>query len=110
MLPSPDNDIDDAGETPPPLTKGNSMTARNAAPAPAEILTPKALAAALGTDPKTCRRFLRSLTERDAQPGKGNRWAIDASMLPLLTERFAAYQARKATLLTAESLKSDTDA
>ncbi len=39
-------------------------------------LTPAALATELGTDPKTCRAFLRAITPRDAQPGKGGRWAL----------------------------------
>lgn len=65
-------------------------------------LTPKELALELGTDPKTCRKFLRSLTSDRA--GKGGRWVIDANDLDALKERFAAFNARKATILSLDDL------
>lgn len=68
------------------------------------MMTPKELAAELGTDPKTCRKFLRSIT--DARAGKGGRWAIDSADLPALKERFATFQAHRTTMLVI----SDDDA
>lgn len=71
-------------------------------------ITPKELAVELDTDAKTCRRFLRSLVSDDARPGKGSRWSIDSSMVDDLKVRFADYTARKATVLTADSI-SDSE-
>ena len=53
------------------------------------------LAIALDTDARTARKFLRSITPKDAQPGKGSRWAIDAKVATLRKE-FAAYTAARA--------------
>lgn len=67
-------------------------------------MTPKELANQFGTDPKTIRKFLRSIaTER---PGKGGRWTIPTEMIPELEERFAAWNTRSATVL---SLDADND-
>lgn len=67
-------------------------------PTPTDTLTASQLALHLNTDAKTCRRFLRSLT--DDRAGKGGRWIIDANDLDALTERFAAFTARRTTTLT----------
>jgi hypothetical protein len=61
-------------------------------------MTPKELAILLDTDPKTCRKFLRSLT--DDRAGKGGRWVIDEAMVDDLKVRFANFNARKVTTLT----------
>lgn len=42
-------------------------------------LTPTELGSEFGTDGRTVRKFLRSITPREEQPGKGSRWAIDGS-------------------------------
>lgn len=60
-------------------------------------MTPKELAIELGTDPKTTRKFLRSLTTDRA--GKGGRWVIDPADLPALKERFANWNSRTTTTL-----------
>lgn len=39
-------------------------------------VTPSELAEELHTDPKTVRKFLRSTTDRENQPGRGHRWSI----------------------------------
>ena len=39
-------------------------------------LTPAQLAEEFKTDGRTVRKFLRSITPRDEQPGKGGRWSI----------------------------------
>ena len=63
-----------------------------------ETLTAKELATEFASDPKTIRKFLRSLsTER---PGKGGRWAINRSDLPAVKARFDAFNSRKAVTLT----------
>ena len=59
----------------------------------ATILTPAELAAELGTDARTTRKFLRSITPKDEQPGKGARWAIEKKQLRSLRTKFAKFQA-----------------
>ena len=58
-------------------------------------LTPADLAAELGTDARTARKFLRSITPRDEQPGKGSRWAIKGTKTEIarLRKGFTAFQA-----------------
>lgn len=77
-------------------------------PATATV-TPAELALAFGTDPKTMRRFLRNVTQ--AKAGKGGRWAIDASLVPELRERWDNRNAASATVteLPADEVESDED-
>lgn len=42
-------------------------------------ITSSELAVELGTTARVARKFLRSITPREEQPGKGSRWAIDGS-------------------------------
>ena len=56
------------------------------------------LAVALDTDPRTARKFLRSITPKENQPGKGSRWSIEKKALNSLKKQFATYlEARRAT-------------
>lgn len=64
-------------------------------------ITPAIFAEAAGTDSKTARRFLRSIIVADQRPGKGGRWAIDASLLDELVARFDARGARRTATITA---------
>lgn len=41
-------------------------------------VTPSELAQQLESDPKTVRKFLRSITEKELQPGRGHRWELPA--------------------------------
>jgi len=52
-----------------------------------------ALATALDTDARTTRKFMRSITPADAQPGKGSRWAIEKREVASLRKKFATYLA-----------------
>lgn len=73
----------------------------------------------LGTDSKTARRFLRTETPRDQQPGKGRQWAIEKRDVRSLKSRFAKWQAaeeakkaeRKAKAAEQETahVEADTD-
>ena len=54
-------------------------------------LTVADLAAELGTDPRTARKFLRKVTPKENQPGKGGRWSIARSSLKTLRKGFAEY-------------------
>lgn len=50
------------------------------------------LAARLDTDARTTRKFLRSITPADEQPGKGARWSIEARRITSLKSQFKKYQ------------------
>jgi hypothetical protein len=41
-------------------------------------MTPAEFAAEVNSDGRTVRKFLRSITPKDEQPGKGSRWALPA--------------------------------
>lgn len=51
-------------------------------------------ATAIGTDPRTARKFLRSVTDKADQPGKGARWEIkgDKRTLATMGKKFAEWQ------------------
>lgn len=51
-------------------------------------LTVKEFAAKVDTDGRTARKFLRSITPKDDQPGKGARWAIEAKKVASLKKGF----------------------
>lgn len=59
----------------------------------ATILTVTDLAAKLDTDPRTARKFLRTITPLDAQPGKGSRWGIPATQVRSMQSKFKKFQA-----------------
>jgi hypothetical protein len=67
-------------------------------------LNPTELADRLGTDARTARKFLRSITPKDAQPGKGSRWAIEAKQVTSLKSQFSKFTA------AAEKAKQDREA
>lgn len=60
----------------------------------APIMTPAELAEHLDATPRYTRKFLRAITPREDQPGKGGRWAIDGSKKELsqLTKKFKEFQ------------------
>lgn len=68
------------------------------------------LANELGTDARTTRKFLRSITPRDEQPGKGARWEIEKRSVRSLRSKYAKWEeeleARKAAK-EAETDKAD---
>lgn len=66
------------------------------------------LSTELGTDPRTARKFLRTVTPRDEQPGKGGRWSIERKSLRSLKKQFAEYEERIAA--RAASRDADDDA
>lgn len=51
------------------------------------------LAVRLDTDARTTRKFLRSVTPIDAQPGKGSRWAVEAKQVVSLKSKFTKFVA-----------------
>lgn len=55
------------------------------------------LALKLDTDPRTARKFLRSITPITDQPGKGSRWSIEAKQVQSLKSKFTKFTAAQAT-------------
>jgi hypothetical protein len=72
-------------------------------------LSAKETARELGTNPRTLRKFLRSITPKDEQPGQGNRWSVETKQLKKLKKQFADWQKPKADPST-NGAKSKTDA
>lgn len=66
--------------------------------AAAPTMTPADLATVLGTDARTARKFLRTITPRDEQPGKGSRWSIKGTKTELtrLGKEFTKFTAAQA--------------
>ena len=57
----------------------------------ATILNVTELAETLDTTPRTARKFLRSITPVEEQPGKGGRWQIKKADVRSLTKKFKDY-------------------
>ncbi len=55
-------------------------------------MTVNELATKLETSPRTTRKFLRSITPKDEQPGKGSRWQIEKRDVRGLVKKFADFQ------------------
>ena len=49
------------------------------------------LSTALEANPRTVRKFLRSVTPVENQPGKGGRWQIEKKDLRSLKKKFETY-------------------
>lgn len=54
-------------------------------------ITVSELATELDTDARTARKFLRSVTPADAQPGKGSRWEIEKRDVRSLRSKFGKF-------------------
>lgn len=55
-------------------------------------LNVKELSEQLETTPRTARKFLRSITPVEDQPGKGGRWQIQKAQVRSLRKKFEAFQ------------------
>lgn len=60
-------------------------------------ITVQDLAQELGTDARTTRKFLRSVTPKDDQPGKGSRWSIEKKEIRSLRKKFTAFSEAQRT-------------
>lgn len=76
----------------------------------AKVLTPAELATELGTDAKTTRKFLRSITPKDEQPGKGSRWSIEGRRVRSLKSQFARWDAAQKAARAERAEKAARDA
>ena len=45
----------------------------------AAVMTPAEFAVEVDSDGRTVRKFLRSITPKEDQPGKGSRWSLPAT-------------------------------
>ncbi len=57
-------------------------------------LTITELATELDSTPRDVRKFLRSVTPADEQPGKGHRWQIEKRAVRGLKKQFAEHTAK----------------
>jgi hypothetical protein len=73
-------------------------------------ITVNELATTLDTDPRTARKFLRSVTPLDAQPGKGGRWMIEKREVRSLAKKFTKYEADRAAARAARDAEGNDDA
>lgn len=73
----------------------------------ATLMTPADLATELGTDARTVRKFLRSITPRDEQPGKGSRWNIEKKQLRSLRSQYAKWEKALAEARAAREAAAD---
>lgn len=68
-------------------------------------ITTTEFAEALETDTRTVRKFLRDITPKEEQPGKGSRWVIDGNKrsITAMKKRFAEWTAERETEKVEES-------
>mgnify|MGYP001050587931 CR=1 FL=1 len=60
-------------------------------------MTPTEFAVTVDSDGRTVRKFLRSITPKEDQPGKGSRWVLkgDKKSVTRLTKQFADWTAKQ---------------
>jgi hypothetical protein len=77
----------------------------------AKVMTPAELAVELESTGREVRKFLRSITPKENQPGKGSRWSIEANATQLkkLRKQFDEWAAAKAPAETEDAV-DETDA
>jgi hypothetical protein len=73
----------------------------------ATILNVTELAETLDTTPRTARKFLRSVTPVEDQPGKGGRWQIKKADVRSLTKKFKDFQEEHMRVPTGEDIEVD---
>ena len=64
----------------------------------AAVMTPAEFAEKVDSDGRTVRKFLRSITPKDEQPGKGSRWSLPANKQSVtkLSKQFREWSAKQA--------------
>lgn len=58
-------------------------------------MSAKEVAREFGTEPRTFRKFLRSITDREMQPGQGGRWTFEQKELKKLKKQYDEWSAGK---------------
>ena len=67
------------------------------------------LSTALEANPRTVRKFLRSVTPVEDQPGKGGRWQIEKRDVRSLTKKFTDFQNEHMRSVEVEPQAEDAD-
>ena len=75
-------------------------------------LTPTEFASTVDSDGRTVRKFLRSITPKDEQPGKGSRWSLagDKRSVTKLQKQFKEWSAKQAEERAARALAAAEEA
>ena len=75
-------------------------------------MTPAVFAEQLNESPRTVRKFLRSITPREDQPGKGGRWSLPSGKRDInaLTKQFNAWKAEQLALAAARAEQAAAEA
>lgn len=75
-------------------------------------MTTNEFATELGTDSRTLRKFLRSITPKDEQPGKGSRWVLPATAAAIKKSKkqFDEWSAKQADEKAARAAKAAEEA
>jgi len=75
-------------------------------------MTPAEFAVTVKSDGRTVRKFLRSITPKDEQPGKGSRWALEANKrnVTKLTKQFTEWTAKEAAARAERAAKAAAEA
>jgi hypothetical protein len=63
----------------------------------------------LETTPRELRKFLRSITAKDAQPGKGSRWILEARDVTKMRKQFADWKAAQEAARAAAAEVAETE-
>jgi predicted ArsR family transcriptional regulator len=71
-------------------------------------ITVNELAEQLETTPRTARKFLRTITPKEEQPGKGKRWQIQKRDVRGLVKKFATFEKEHMRQIE-EELEADTE-
>lgn len=72
-------------------------------------ITVTELAENLDTTPRTARKFLRSVTPEDKQPGKGGRWQIEKRDIRSLKKKFEDFLSEHTRQDTPEPAEEATE-
>lgn len=63
----------------------------------------------LETTPRTLRKFLRTITPKDAQPGKGSRWTLEARDVTKMRKQFNEWKAAQEAARAAAAEAAETE-
>jgi predicted transcriptional regulator len=74
-------------------------------------ITTAEFAAELGTDTRTVRKFLRAITPKDEQPGKGSRWVLEGNKrsLTAMRKQFAEWTAAREAAKNEAEVETPTE-
>lgn len=75
-------------------------------------MTPAEFAVEVKSNGREVRKFLRSITPKDEQPGKGSRWSLPATKRDItkLSKQFAEWNAKQLELKAARAAEAAAEA